>query len=66
MRYAERGGVLVGCRSRGGAVSVQVWDMGIGIAPEHHKDVFQEFHQLGNPERDSRKVLELGLAISSS
>jgi two-component system, sensor histidine kinase len=63
IRYTERGGVLVGCRSRGAAVSVQVWDTGIGIAPEHQKDVFQEFHQLGNPERDSRKGLGLGLAI---
>lgn len=63
IRYTERGGVLVGCRSQGGTVSVQVWDTGIGIAPEHHKDVFQEFHQLGNPERDSRKGLGLGLAI---
>ncbi len=65
IRYTEKGGVLVGCRTRGGAVEVEVWDTGIGIAPEHEQDVFREFHQLGNPERDRRKGLGLGLAIAS-
>jgi two-component system, sensor histidine kinase len=64
IRYTERGGVLVGCRERAGALSIEVWDTGVGIALEHQKDVFQEFHQLGNPERDSRKGLGLGLAIA--
>jgi two-component system, sensor histidine kinase len=64
IRYTEHGGVLVGCRQRGGQLSIEVWDTGMGIAPEHQKDVFQEFHQLGNPERDSRKGLGLGLAIA--
>ena len=65
IRYTETGGVLVGCRTRGGSVDVEVWDTGIGIAPEHQRDVFREFHQLGNPERDRRKGLGLGLAIAS-
>ena len=43
---------------------VQVWDTGVGIAPENHLDIFKEFHQLGNPERDRRKGLGLGLAIA--
>ena len=64
IRYTEAGGVLVGCRTRGDAVDVEVWDTGIGIAPEHQQDVFREFHQLGNPERDRRKGLGLGLAIA--
>jgi CheY-like chemotaxis protein len=41
-----------------------VWDTGIGIAPQDQKEVFREFHQLGNPERDRRKGLGLGLAIA--
>ena len=65
IRYTEAGGVLVGCRTRGGSVDVEVWDTGIGIAPGHQQDVFREFHQLGNPERDRRKGLGLGLAIAS-
>lgn len=64
IRYTERGGVLVACRRRGEAVWLEVWDTGIGIAPEQQQEVFREFHQLGNPERDRHKGLGLGLAIA--
>ena len=68
IRYTEpsdgRGGVLVACRARAGSASVEVWDTGIGIAPEDLLSIFKEFHQLGNPERDRRKGLGLGLAIA--
>lgn len=62
-RYTERGGVLLGCRRRGDAVEIQVWDTGCGIAKEHRGQVFDEFVQLHNPERDRSKGLGLGLAI---
>jgi signal transduction histidine kinase len=65
IRYTERGGLLVGCRRRGGQVLLEVWDTGIGIEPSQQREVFREFHQLGNPERDRRKGLGLGLAIVS-
>ncbi|NDU85488.1 MAG: response regulator [Ferrovum sp.] len=64
IRYTEYGGILVSCRKRGDHVNLEVWDTGIGIAPEHHQMIFKEFHQLGNPERDQRKGLGLGLAIA--
>jgi signal transduction histidine kinase len=64
IRYTERGGVLVGCRARGEALLVEVWDTGIGIEPSQHQAIFREFHQLGNAERDRRKGLGLGLAIA--
>jgi len=63
IRYTDHGAVLVGCRRRGLRAVVEVWDTGIGIAPEQHQLIFREFHQLGNPERDRRKGLGLGLAI---
>jgi signal transduction histidine kinase len=63
IRYTERGGVLVGCRTRGSNVVVEVWDTGMGIPLDQQAEVFKEFHQLGNPERDRRKGLGLGLAI---
>lgn len=65
IRYTERGGVLVACRQRGPVVLVEVWDTGVGIAQANLKDIFREFHQLGNPERDRHKGLGLGLAIAS-
>ncbi len=66
VRYTERGGILVCARTQqgGSEVSLEVWDTGVGIAPEHLDDIFREFHQLGNPERDRRKGLGLGLAIA--
>ncbi|MDB5870355.1 MAG: integral rane sensor hybrid histidine kinase, partial [Polaromonas sp.] len=64
IRYTERGGVLITCRKRRHLALVEVWDTGIGIAPENQQEIFREFHQLGNPERDRRKGLGLGLAIA--
>lgn len=63
IRYTPTGGVLVACRRRRFHVSVEVWDTGIGIPVTQHRAIFREFHQLGNPERDQRKGLGLGLAI---
>lgn len=63
LRYTERGGVLVGVRRRGVLAVVEVWDTGVGIEAGQHEAIFREFHQLGNPERDRRKGLGLGLAI---
>jgi signal transduction histidine kinase len=63
IRYTDKGAVLVGCRRKGGRVAITVCDTGPGIAPEHHRAIFREFYQLGNPARDRRKGLGLGLAI---
>ena len=63
LRYTRTGGLLIACRTRSGRLALEVWDTGCGIAPEHQQEVFKEFHQLGNPERDRRKGLGLGLAI---
>jgi CheY-like chemotaxis protein/anti-sigma regulatory factor (Ser/Thr protein kinase) len=62
VRYTQEGGVLVGCRGRE-AVRVEVWDTGFGIPAELHEQVFEEYFQLANPERDRTKGLGLGLAI---
>ena len=64
IRYSDAGGLLVACRKRGTQAVLEVWDTGIGIAPEQQAEVFREFHQVGNPERDRRKGLGLGLAIA--
>ncbi len=65
LRYTDHGGVVVACRviHAGAHVQLQVWDSGIGIAPEHQQDVFKEFYQVGNPARDRNKGLGLGLSI---
>jgi two-component system, sensor histidine kinase len=63
VRYTERGRILVGCRRRGPAIALQVWDTGVGIPADEQTRVFQEYYQVGNPERDRAKGLGLGLAI---
>jgi CheY-like chemotaxis protein/anti-sigma regulatory factor (Ser/Thr protein kinase) len=63
INYTQSGGILIGCRQRGEHLLIEVWDTGIGIPPAQQQEVFREFHQLGNPERDRRKGLGLGLAI---
>jgi two-component system CheB/CheR fusion protein len=64
IKYTERGGILVGIRRRGDQAAVQVWDTGIGIEPKHMNNIFEEYFQIGNPERDRNKGLGLGLAIA--
>jgi CheY-like chemotaxis protein len=63
VRHTREGRILVGCRP-GAQVTIGVWDTGPGIAAESQQRVFQEFFQLDNPERDRRKGLGLGLAIT--
>ena len=63
LRYTVDGRVLVGARRRGRTIRIEVYDNGPGIPSDALGDIFLEFHQLGNPERDRRKGLGLGLAI---
>ena len=63
IRYTEKGRILVGCRRRGDRLRLEVWDTGKGIEPEVRERIFEEFFQAGNPERDRRRGLGLGLAI---
>jgi two-component system, sensor histidine kinase len=63
LRYTANGRVLVCARSRGEFLRIDVYDTGPGIPSHALEDIFLEFHQLGNPERDRRKGLGLGLAI---
>ncbi|TAJ70201.1 MAG: response regulator [Phenylobacterium sp.] len=64
VRYTARGRILVGCRRQARRLSVQVWDTGPGVRSEDHERIFEEYYQLGNPERDRAKGLGLGLAIT--
>lgn len=63
IRYTEKGGVLIGCRLRQGKVWVEVWDTGIGIPADRTAEIFEEFTQLGNAERNNANGTGLGLAI---
>jgi signal transduction histidine kinase len=64
IRYTQSGGVLVAARRRGKhRVRIEVWDTGIGIAPDQLGRIFEEFYQVGNAARDRSRGIGLGLAI---
>ena len=63
LRYTVTGSVGIDCRRDGDEVRIEVADTGTGIAPENHRNIFREFFQIHNPDRDRTKGLGLGLAI---
>jgi two-component system, sensor histidine kinase len=63
VRYTAKGRVVVGCRRRSARLTIEVWDTGPGIAESEQQKIFQEFYQIGNPERDRQQGIGLGLAI---
>jgi Na+/proline symporter/signal transduction histidine kinase/ActR/RegA family two-component response regulator len=62
IKYTPSGGVLVGCRRRGGKLRIDVYDTGIGIPHGKRRAVFKEFHRLDQGARVARG-LGLGLSI---
>lgn len=44
-------------------VEIAVRDNGVGIPADKHREIFEEFRQLNNPERNRSKGIGLGLAI---
>ena len=61
IQYTDNGRVLVGCRRRGNAIVLEVWDTGIGISHKDQKRIFDEFTRAENvPEGTG---MGLGLSI---
>jgi signal transduction histidine kinase len=63
IRYTSSGGVLVGCRRRGEALRIEVWDTGAGIPRDQQQLIFSEFYRLHHSDGDQGGGLGLGLAI---
>jgi CheY-like chemotaxis protein len=63
VRHTVTGRIEVSATELIDNVRISVKDTGIGIPEEHLEDIFVEFFQVGNQERDRRKGLGLGLAI---
>lgn len=63
IRYTRTGSVEIFCTRQNQVVHINVKDTGIGIPQEQHREIFREFYQLTNQERDRSKGLGLGLAI---
>src|SRR5262249_10653479 len=64
IKFTHRGAVRLECLATSEGVVIRVSDTGEGIAPEDQDRIFDEFVQVKNSERDSRKGYGLGLAIA--
>ncbi|NVK43056.1 MAG: PAS-domain containing protein [Oceanospirillaceae bacterium] len=64
VRYTQHGKILLGARRRGDRLRLEVWDTGVGIAPDKLDEVFEEFRRIDNPKHSQVKGLGLGLAIT--
>jgi len=63
IRYTQAGHVELDCVPTPGGARIEVRDTGIGIPAAHLERIFEEFHQVGNPEHDHTQGLGIGLAI---
>lgn len=63
LRYTPQGYVAMSCREVDGELCIDIEDSGVGIPADKHEEIFREYQQLSNPERDAAKGLGLGLAI---
>jgi signal transduction histidine kinase len=66
LKFTVRGSVRVACRLSQDKqlILFEVADTGIGIAPENHRRIFDEFAQVENPLQTSVKGTGLGLPLS--
>lgn len=62
LKYTHSGTIRVTCRQARGFTAIKVQDTGPGIPQDRLHLIFEDFYQIGNPERDRRKGLGLGLA----
>jgi signal transduction histidine kinase/CheY-like chemotaxis protein len=63
IRYTPSGQVALSVIPGGEYLTIEVRDTGMGIRPEDQERIFEEFLQLQNPGRTSKKGLGLGLSI---
>jgi signal transduction histidine kinase/CheY-like chemotaxis protein len=67
IKFTQRGTVLLeaieGSGADAGNIVIRVTDTGSGIPINAQEHVFEEFYQVGNPERDRSRGLGLGLSI---
>ena len=62
LRYTQRGGVLLGLRSRADQWRIEVWDTGSGVAAEDRGRIYSPFFR--GPEARSRVTAGHGLGLA--
>ncbi|RYG12042.1 MAG: HAMP domain-containing histidine kinase, partial [Burkholderiales bacterium] len=64
VRHTVQGGVLLAVRNGSAGLRIEIWDTGVGVAPEHHQAIFQEFYRVAS-HNGTEEGFGLGLAIVS-
>ncbi|MDP2819555.1 MAG: HAMP domain-containing sensor histidine kinase [Polaromonas sp.] len=64
VRHTIQGGVLIAVRRRPSGLCIEIWDTGVGVAPEHRQAIFQEFYRVA-AHNGTEEGFGLGLSIVS-
>ena len=64
VKYTNKGAVSIVIKLVDESINVEIIDTGVGIPEDEQENIFSEYYQLDNPERDRNKGFGLGLAIS--
>jgi signal transduction histidine kinase len=64
LKFTPHGEVRVTARCEGDRVTFAVADTGIGIAPEFHRAIFEDYSQVDSPLQKRLRGTGLGLALS--
>ncbi len=64
LKFTPKGDVRVTAVHHDGLVTFSVIDTGIGIAPEYHQSVFEDFSQVASPLQRRLRGTGLGLSLS--
>lgn len=63
LRHTPEGGILLAARQRGERVRIEVFDTGVGIAPQYQARVFEEFFQVEPQHRDHSARCSRGMGL---
>lgn len=68
IKYTSQGNITVTCettinKTGKSQIAISVTDTGLGITANDMSEIYEEFYQVSNPERDRQKGLGLGLSI---
>jgi signal transduction histidine kinase len=63
-KYTDEGYIALRVRQLDGMVQIIIEDSGVGIAPEYHEAIFQEFRQVDETAARRRQGTGLGLPIT--
>jgi len=63
VKFTHNGHIALVAEQKQNSIVLAVKDTGLGIAAKEQENIFKEFTQLDNPERDRQRGLGLGLAI---